>query len=151
MNDLPVSTTPVANSQVQTKQTDNVSQSIHSVGSVHKELGVDGNVVETITDVSGKELELPREVASAGGGGHPTSVPIPPSVASLGVKPAGQNIVPPVTQTVVLPISDDQIVQGLHQSVVSSWRWLSEWCVRRLKQIHIALITTHGTLVRVKR
>lgn len=106
---------------------------------------------ETLTDVTGQEMELPNEVASAGVRMQPTTIPIPPPVAQLGVKPAGPST--PVTTsapTVMLPISDDQIARGLTMSVNESWRWLSEWCTKRLKQLHIGIQNAGGKIIRVK-
>ena len=68
----------------------------------------------------------------------------------MGVKPAGQNIPVQTVPAVVLPLSDEQIAIGLHKGITDSLRWLSEWCVRRLKQMHIAVIRVHGKLVRTK-
>lgn len=91
---------------------------------------------------------LSKEVASAGVSIHPTTIPIPPPVASMGVKSASANI-PMPTAAVTLPISDEQIAQGLGKSIKESFRWLAEWCLRRLKQVHIGLQSIHGRLTRV--
>jgi len=91
----------------------------------------------------GQEVEVSPEIASSGVKVQPTSIPIPQPVAQLGVKPAGQNV-PPAAPAITLPLSDMQIVQGLKQSIWSSWRWLAQWCVRKLKQIH-------GRLTRVRQ
>ncbi len=105
---------------------------------------------EGLTDATGQEMELPKEVTSAGVRMQPTTIPIPPAVAQLGVKPAGASVPVQTASTVALPISDDQIAQGLTKSVTESWRWLSEWCVKRLKQLHVGLQTVGGKLIRVK-
>ncbi|MBU1327159.1 hypothetical protein KKB64_04815 [Patescibacteria group bacterium] len=97
------------------------------------------------------ETELPKEVASAGVTLRPTSVPIPPKLSQMGVKPAGNNVpTQPKATTVALPLTDDQIAQGLHQGIMSSWRWLAQWCLRRLKQLHVGLKAMHGKLTRVR-
>ena len=90
------------------------------------------------------EVELPKEVARAGVKVQPTTIPIPPNVAQLGVQPAGQNIPPAGAQPVTMPITEEQIAQGLQQSIISSWRWLAEWCVRRLRQLHMGIRSVHG-------
>lgn len=92
---------------------------------------------------------LPKEVVSAGVTIRPTTIPVPPSVAKMGVQPTGANI-PMPTAPVALPITDDQIAQGLGKSIRESFRWLAEWCVRRLKQVHIGLQSIHGKLTRVQ-
>lgn len=107
-------------------------------GSLNRELEGGIAIGETpgLKDISGKEVALPKEVASAGVRVHPTSVTIPPNVTQLGVKPSGTSTPVATGSSVVLPLTDDQISQGLSQSVTSSWRWLAEWCVRKIKQIH---------------
>lgn len=115
-------------------------------GSKEKELA-SGDTEAPFKGSGTQEFELPKEVASVGVRTQPTTVPVPPPVAKLGVKPIGANV-PLPTQTVALPLTDDQIVQGLRQSVTSSFRWFAEWCLRRLKQLHIAVKTVGGKLVR---
>jgi hypothetical protein len=105
---------------------------------------------EGLRDATGRETELSPEVSSAGVKVHPTTVSIPPPMAGMGVKPTGQNIPVQTTSTVVLPLTDDQIAVGLHQSITNSVRWLAAWCVRRLKQVHIVLKNVHGKLLRTK-
>lgn len=92
---------------------------------------------------------LTKEVTQVGVSIHPTTVPIPKPVAQMGVT-AGQANIPMPTATVTLPITDDQIAQGLGKTIRDSWRWLAEWCLRRLKQAHIGLQSIGGRLVRVK-
>lgn len=103
-----------------------------------------------LVDVGVQEIELPKEVVSAGVKAQSTTVQLPANVQNLGVQTVGQS--GPVTQvtTVVLPLTDDQIAVGLHQGVTSSFRWLAEWCVRRLKQMHVGVKNIHGKLFRVK-
>jgi len=105
---------------------------------------------EGLRDATGQEVSLPKEVISQGVRIQPTSAPIPPSVAQMGVKPAGANIPAPTTTTVALPITDDQISRGLHFGISNSLYWLAQWCIRRLKQVHIALKNVHGKLIRTK-
>ena len=103
-------------------------------------LGIGGKELEpaveqpTLKDVSGKEIELPKEVAAAGVRTQPTTVQLPQVVTQMGVAPVGQAVMPQAP-AVALPLTDDQIAQGLKQSITSSWRWLAEWCIRKLKQL----------------
>lgn len=90
-------------------------------------------------DVSGQEIEIPKEVAAAGVTTKPTTVTLPQHVTQAGVKPVGQTVAPQAVTT-ALPLTDDQIAQGLKQSITSSWRWLAEWCVRKLKQLHRKIV-----------
>ena len=98
-------------------------------------VGGSNNPPEGLRDATGKEVIIPKEVAAAGVKVRPTTIPIPPAVANMGVKPAGMNVPVQTTSTVILPLSDSQIASGLHQSITSSLRWLAEWCIRRLKQV----------------
>lgn len=116
-------------------------------GSKEKELvGTDTEALSK--EIGTREFELPKEVASVGVRTQPTTVPVPPLVAKLGVKPTGANV-PAPTQSAALPLTDDQIAQGLRQSITSSFRWFAEWCLRRLKQLHVTVKKVGGTLVRI--
>ncbi len=103
--------------------------------SINKEQETGGIGADAPFRPTGAETEISPEVASSGVKVQPTTIPIPPPVQQMGVRPAGQNI-PPAAPAVTLPLSDDQIALGLKQSVWSSWHWLAQWCVRKLKQIH---------------
>lgn len=41
----------------------------------------------------------------------------------------------PQQPQVILPLTDDQIQQGLHHKVWEGIRWLAEWCVRQMKKL----------------
>jgi hypothetical protein len=123
----PVSVTPSGNKEAQS-------------GGIHAQ--------EFLHDATGHETELPKEVVSAGVQVHPTSISIPSTVAQLGVKPLGQNVPVQTVPTVSLPLTDEQIAKGLHENVTHSIRWLAEWCVWKLKRLHIAVRQVHGKLVR---
>lgn len=88
-----------------------------------------------VQEIGGKEMELPGEVRVAGVRQQPTHVPIPPSVVSIGVQQVGPSVPLSTGRTITLPLSQTQVTQGLTQNIASSWRWLSEWCIRRLKQM----------------
>jgi hypothetical protein len=109
-----------------------------------------GRVTDAPFRPAGQETEVSPEVAASGVKVQPTTIPIPPSISAMGVQPAGQNI-PQAEPAVSLPLSDDQIAQGLKQSVWSSWRWLAQWCVRKLKQVHMGFKNIHGKLTRVRQ
>ena len=40
---------------------------------------------------------------------------------------------------VTLPLTEEEITQGLHHKVWESVRWLAEWCVRQVKKLHGAV------------
>jgi len=86
---------------------------------------------------AGVEMELPKEVSAVGVKQQPTAVPIPLPVGKLGVKPAGYNIPPQTTPSVVIPLSDSELAQGLHISIINSFRWLAEWCRKQLKILKV--------------
>ncbi len=120
-------------------------------GSMAKETGPHISFVEAplVTEV-GQETPLSDEVAKAGVTIRPTTVTLPPSVQKLGVKVLGEGTPASASKTATpLPLTDDQIATGLHQSIKSSWRWLAEWCVRQLKQAHVLLKSFHGKIVRL--
>jgi hypothetical protein len=95
------------------------------------------------------EMELRPEVAAAGVKVQPTTVLMPTVVMQSGVTAVGQVNPTQPPATIVLPISDDVIAEGLKQGVDSSWRWLAEWCVRKLKAIHQSIQVIHGHVTRV--
>ncbi|MEK7073763.1 MAG: hypothetical protein AAB960_00350 [Patescibacteria group bacterium] len=99
----------------------------------------------------GKDVELPPEVAKAGVRMSSDSVILPKLVQQMGVRavdPAKPEMVlPPVNN---LPISDEQIAKGLHQSIMTSWRWLAQWCTRQLQQAHFTLKSMSGKTVRIR-
>lgn len=81
------------------------------------------------------EASIPKEVTAAGVSVTPTTVLIPQNVATLGVKPIGANV-PAQAVSISLPLTDDQITVSMKKSPALSIRWLAEWCVRKLKQLH---------------
>lgn len=137
-----------ANSQIAPTQVVG-GQTGGGVGGKELEIGGVGIEEPGLKDLTGKEIELPKEVISAGVTTQPTTVSLPQPVAQMGVKAVGDAVAAP-PPPVVLPLDDDQIALGLKQSVTTSWRWLAEFCRRRLKQMHIGLKAIHGKLTRVQ-
>ncbi|MBI4067014.1 hypothetical protein HY407_01420 [Candidatus Gottesmanbacteria bacterium] len=97
------------------------------------------------------EVVVEGEVEKSGVVRHPERVEIPPDLAKMGVSHAGSTVpaasVP--TQTIVLPVSDDQVFMGLHQPIISALRWLAEWSLKHLKAAHYTLKKVHGKIMRV--
>lgn len=145
MTDLP---TPPTRTDVDALQNSTVSQFSEGSGAKEKETGL--IAPELPLEPAGKEMELPKEVVSAGVRVRPTTVPLPANVLRLGVRPIGANVPPPGPGTVALPLTDDQIALGLHEGITSSWRWLAEWCVLQLKRLHFGFQRAHGKLTRTK-
>jgi hypothetical protein len=104
--------------------------------------------IPTVTE-AGKETELSPEVVKAGVKMSSDSVVLPKIVQQMGVHVVGpQAPVPAEAAAISLPLSDEQIAKGLHQSILTSWRWLSEWCKRQLLQAHLTIKSMHGKTVR---
>lgn len=106
---------------------------------------------ERVSEIS-EEIVLPKEVEQSGVVKFSDRIELPPDVKKLGVTQSGPSV--PVLQTspppqVILPISDDQVVQGLHAQVTAAIKWLAVWCIKRLQKAHIALKVIHGKIVRV--
>jgi len=111
------------------------SQSIGSMGK-EKEIPLVSDTVLPLKDI-GTEMELPKEVTSAGVSVRPVVVPIPPPVEQLGVKSVGENVSTSSVNLSPLPLTNTQIAEGLHASITSSLRWLAAWCSRQLKTLKI--------------
>jgi hypothetical protein len=105
-----------------------------SFASKEKEGGFLTNNESPITDL-GKEMDLPKEVVSAGVTIRPTVVSIPPPVQNLGVRVTGTNNKTPSTRAAVIPLSDIQMAEGMHTNISNSIRWLAEWCRYKLKKL----------------
>jgi len=119
------------------------------VGSISEEVApVTGNAEVGVFSEIGREVELSPEVKKAGVTIKSDTIVLPPSLTELGMR----EVTPPpaAASKVVLPLSDEQIAQGLQQSLLSSWRWLAEWCRRQLLQAHVILKTVKGSSVRSK-
>jgi len=105
---------------------------------------------EGVREIGTVEVPLPKEVAATGVTVHPTTIALPTPVTAMGVKPAGPTQPMGTGATIVLPLTDEAISQGLSQHMSDSWRWLSEWCVRRLKQMHLAIKLIGKKSVRIQ-
>ncbi len=103
---------------------------------------------ETALEEVRKELEVAPEVSEAGVEVKREEIELPPPLPKIGVTQTGAEL--PVSPTPFsLPITDDKIVTGTGAPVISSLRWLVEWCLRQLKKIHIKLKKVHGRITRV--
>lgn len=102
---------------------------------------------ETVHEHS--EIKKPKEVAE-----HIKEVSQRPEIPK-DVEKAGLQHTGPTTpfrqatkETAKLPLTDDEIVKGLHAHIWESIRWMSIWCVRQLKKAHVAIKEVHGRLIR---
>ena len=127
MNDLPQQGTTVSSPQ---------SQPMFPSGTLGSTKEGEGMPVSELPmQEIGREIELPKEVASAGVKVQPTIVTIPQPVSTMGVKPAGSSVPVGTGSTITLPLTQAQITEGLEKNIQDSWRWLAVWCIRRLKQL----------------
>lgn len=112
------------------------SQPVSSIG-MGKEVEHAEKSVEAASDVlQYKDTELPKEVSAAGVRMQQTTVVLPMIVQKAGVQAINPVVQPSViSKTITLPLTDEQIAKGLHESILSSVRWLAQWCQRRLKQL----------------
>ena len=106
------------------------------IGSFGKEVEISSaGATESALQDLGKEMDLPKEVLSAGVRTQPITVSIPPPVSNLGVKVTGTPVPIIKTSPATLPLSDVQIAEGLHTNIANSFRWLAEWCRYKLKKL----------------
>lgn len=148
MNDLPI---PSGNPPIGGSIPTPIDQShIGYSSSVHKEAepGISVSEVSALKESGKDREEIPSEIASVGVKIHPTTIAVPSSLQQLGVQASGANIGMPA-QVITLPLTDDQIARGLTQSISSSYHWLAQWCIRRLKQMHVGFKKIHGSMTRV--
>jgi hypothetical protein len=99
------------------------------------------------------EVEIPQEVEKAGVTVVSEKIELPPDIKNLGVSshtPPVSSVQPVTLPKVELPISDQQVVLGLHQNVTNAIAWIAMWCVRKLHKAHIVLKVVHGKIIRVK-
>lgn len=95
------------------------------------------------------DIELEPDVEQAGVTKMSETIEIPPDLKKMGVQTMGSTAVFASNASLKLPLTDDQIVTGLHSQVLMSLRWLSEWCIKRLKIAHVHLkVITGGKVVR---
>lgn len=145
MSDLPSPATPGSSPVVGNPQ---VSPHAVPTGGLHKEqepLGtIDTNDLEEVS----QELKLSPELEQAGVVNRSDTIELPPDIRKMGVTASGPSQPVGIATSVTLPLSDDQIVVGLHAQIVSSIRWLAEWCVKRLKKAHVHLKQLGGKVVR---
>ena len=75
------------------------------------------------------------------------TVEIPPDLQQMGVQTTPTALFQ--TQQVQTLIPDEEIIEGLHQPITSSFRWLAELALYILKHAHIVLKKVHGKIMRV--
>lgn len=108
------------------------------VGNIAKEVAPAASAESIHVPDSDHESVLSPEVAHAGIRMRSDTVEIPKNVAQMGVRVVSQPTLTPTggVPTIALPLNDEQIALGLHQSITSSFRWLAQWCEKRLKELY---------------
>ncbi len=93
-----------------------------------------------------QEIELPKEVVSAGVQVIPQATSVPPQIAQAGVQAVGHHAPVNIQSSSVihLPLTDEQIAKALHESIADSIRWLAEWCVRQIHIVHAKVLRKHA-------
>lgn len=140
------SNNPPTNSQAPTDQPSGAQ-----IGSIHKESPVitPPQELSSVRDL-GKEEELAPEVKGAGVRAVSDRLDVPEDILKVGVRPPPLQVPLTATLGIKLPITDEKIEQGLHQSVLSSLRWLAEWCIYQLKRAHLTILKIQGKVRRVR-
>lgn len=78
------------------------------------------------------------------------TIDLPADLKKMGIQ-SSQTTKFPTYQKVVLPISDDKVLKGLHAPIYSSFRWLATLAIYLLRQAHLTLKVIHGQVVRVMK
>lgn len=74
------------------------------------------------------------------------TVHLPPELVKIGVEVVDHS---PVADALHTPMSDEKVIEGLHQPITSGWRWIAEFTKFILQRAHITLKVIHGKVTRV--
>lgn len=148
-----MSTAQDNNIQTSTTSDNTVNPAAVAGATVSKEHEQPISAAETAQPIS-HEIEIPPEVEKVCVRVTRETIELPPDIKKLGVAPSGAAA--PAAKiaaipAVVLPISDDKVITGLHVQILSSLHWLAVWCMKKLKKAHIMLKVIHGKIIRVKK
>lgn len=135
-----------ANSKTSSLQSNSTAS---PVGRPGKEVEMASISAENAIREVSTEIEIPEEVERVGvklSG----KIELPPDLKKLGVSVSPPQAPVISASSIVLPINDDQIIQGTKSPVTSALRWLALWSIRQLLKAHIALKKIHGSVIRVK-
>lgn len=122
---------------------------VSSVPSHYKEGAPVGSTEPFIKDLSSEE-QISTEVKELGVEQKRENFSIPAELKESGFRQSGISAPVNYKPTLHLPINDEKIEQGLHANILSSIRWLSEWCKFQLKRLHLAIKVIHGRVIRVR-
>lgn len=77
------------------------------------------------------------------------AIHLPQDLKDIGVLEQEENAQHPTPKTIKIPLTDDQIAQGLSSPIDSSVRWLAESCKRMFEKIGIRIRVAHGKAERI--
>ena len=146
MSNLP--NPPAAGDSASTNPTQVTNVAQPATPSIHKEQEPLGSLDEGTVEEVLSDVEITPELEQSGVVGHKETIDLPPDVKGMGVEAVGPAQPVMTTGTTNLPLTDNQIAQGLKARILSSIRWLAEWCVRQLKKAHVHLTNKSGHAVR---
>lgn len=131
------------------KAPDSLNSLVSNGSGMAKEFEPRVNPEESAAQELMTDIELEPDVEQAGVTITSETIEIPPDLKKMGVQAMGSSNVFTSATAMKLPLTDDQIVIGLHSQVMMSLRWLSEWCIKKLKIAHVHLkVMTGGKVVR---
>lgn len=93
-------------------------------------------------DGDGKEQEAGGDLMEILPPPEEQAVEITPEMAELGITAVPPVIAPQTMAAaddqalVILPLTEEEVEEGLHHKVSDSIRWLAEWCLRLIKIAH---------------
>lgn len=77
------------------------------------------------------------------------AIHLPQDLKNIGVLEQEESAQHPIPKTIRIPLTDDQIAQGLSSPIDSSVRWLAESCKRMFEKIGIRIRVAHGKAERI--
>ena len=129
---------------------DDVTNPVPGVSSAQKEVEVPVPSEMIPVEERLADIELTPELEKIGVEKQTEVIEVPADLQKMGVSATGPAQGHTTSTSVTLPLTDDQIVVGLHAQIISSLRWLAEWCLKKLKQAHIHLKRIKGKIIREK-
>lgn len=77
------------------------------------------------------------------------NIKLPKSLKDMGVEVVNAPVQYPKHKTIQIPLTDEKIVEGKKMPLDSSFRWLTEICLRLLRMTGVRLKIAHGKAQRI--
>jgi hypothetical protein len=128
----PLVRVPAAGKETEAREAAQIEELLEEIQEVEKGApdSVEGGV-ERRRPEEWLEVRLPPEEEA---------VEVPPDLARVGVQAVPPVIPPQIGDddqgVITLPLTEEEIEEGLHHKVRDSIRWLAEWCVKIAKMAH---------------